>query len=127
MCVYTLGVCDVGVWEAQDMKQEIFDMINSKPEAAKTNDYVNNLYKQHKDKFRTAGRQPIKLALISDLHLDYDYLEGAEADCGKPLCCRSDSGMAKDPSRAAGKWGDFRCDLNKPTFDTMMEFIQTEI
>jgi sphingomyelin phosphodiesterase len=59
--------------------------------------------------------------------MDYDYVEGANAECGKPLCCRSDSGMTTDPTKMAGKWGDYRCDLNKRTFDTMMSFIKDDI
>ena len=35
-----------------------------------------------------------------------------DTDCGKPLCCRSDSGKAPSIERAAGKWGDYKCDLN---------------
>lgn len=48
-------------------------------------------------------------------------------DCGKPLCCRSDSGPATNANNSAGKWGDFKCDLNKPTFDTLLAFIKDEI
>jgi len=64
---------------------------------------------------------------MSDLHLDYDYMEGASNDCGKPLCCRSDSGMATSDETRAGKWGNFKCDLNKPTFDTMLAYIKDTI
>jgi len=64
---------------------------------------------------------------MSDLHLDYDYTQGASNDCGKPLCCRSDSGKTDDPSKMAGKWGDYKCDLNKPTFDTLLAYIKDEI
>lgn len=49
LCVFTLGICEKGDWEAQDLKEEIFDMLNSKPQNAKTNDFVNKLYKEHKD------------------------------------------------------------------------------
>jgi len=34
-------------------------------------------------------------------------VEGADNDCGKPLCCRSDSGIAPSNERRAGKWGDY--------------------
>jgi sphingomyelin phosphodiesterase len=59
--------------------------------------------------------------------LDYDYTPGMNNDCGKPLCCRSDSGPGTNANNTAGKWGDFKCDLNKPTFDTMLAFIKDEI
>ena len=29
-----------------------------------------------------------KILHISDLHLDSEYVEGSEADCEFPLCCR---------------------------------------
>jgi len=58
--------------------------------------------------------------MISDLHIDYDYTPGASNDCGKPLCCRSDSGPAKTPETTAGKWGDYRCDLTSWTLDSLM-------
>lgn len=51
---------------------------------------------------------------MSDLHIDYEYLEGASKYCTKPICCRSDSGKAVNSSMAAGKWGDYKCDLNEP-------------
>jgi len=82
-------------------------MLNSKPDIARSNDFVNNLYKEHRAEFRKAGREPIKVAMVSDLHIDLEYTVGANSDCGKPLCCRSDSGPPLTPDKAAGKWGDF--------------------
>jgi len=49
LCVFELGLCEKDQWEAIDLKKWIFNLINSKPEIAKTNDYVNNLYKEHRD------------------------------------------------------------------------------
>jgi sphingomyelin phosphodiesterase len=50
---------------------------------------------------------------ISDIHFDFDYQPGSEADCGQPVCC----GGAKDraaasfsaggPKLPAGYWGVF--------------------
>ena len=48
-------------------------------------------------------------------------------DCGKPLCCRSDSGKPENPENAAGKWGDYRCDLNEKTLKNMLSFIKDAI
>lgn len=64
---------------------------------------------------------------MSDIHIDYDYLPGADNDCGMPLCCRSDSGMAPTKERAAGKWGDYRCDMNSLTLASMFEYISKEV
>jgi len=44
--------------------------------------------------------------------MDFDYTPGMSNDCGKPLCCRSDSGLPQMNGGAAGKWGDYKCDLN---------------
>jgi len=65
--------------------------------------------------------------MISDLHLDYGYTVGASADCGKPLCCRNDSGKPTKAEDAAGKWGDYRCDLNEATYLSLMSFVKDEI
>lgn len=64
---------------------------------------------------------------MSDLHIDYDYTEGADNDCGMPLCCRSDSGPAPSAERSAGKWGDYKCDLNTRTLESMLWYISDEI
>ncbi|KAJ9069761.1 Sphingomyelin phosphodiesterase [Entomophthora muscae] len=61
---------------------------------------------------------------LSDLHYDHDYLVGAEADCTRPVCCQRDSNAdaphPKTIKRPAGKWGDFRCDLNKNMFESLL-------
>lgn len=69
----------------------------------------------------------MKFAFISDLHIDYDYVVGADNDCGKPLCCRSDSGIAPSEERSAGKWGDYSCDLNVNTLNSLLSHIKDEI
>ena len=43
---------------------------------------------------------------MSDIHLDYDYTPGMSIDCGKPLCCRSDSGFPQNANGGAGNWGN---------------------
>jgi sphingomyelin phosphodiesterase len=65
--------------------------------------------------------------MISDLHMDYDYTPGMNNDCGKPLCCRSDSGLPASPEHAAGKWGDFKCDTTVHTLKSLFEHITDEI
>ena len=102
-------------------------MLTEKPEQCQNNDYMNKLYDEHRDQFNSEGREPIRVALMSDLHLDYDYQEGMNSDCGKPLCCRSDSGLPATPDKAAGKWGDFMCDLNERTMINMLQYIKNEI
>lgn len=65
-----------------------------------------------------------KVLHISDTHYDPHYLEGSNADCNEPLCCRLSSGRPSNPNAAAGKWGDYRkCDTPKRTVDHMLEHI----
>ena len=77
--------------------------------------------------FRTVGRKPIKIALFSDFHVDYDSVPGSSAVCDKPICCRSDSGSPSSPDLAAGKWGDERCDLPERTMNNMLDYIHKVI
>lgn len=50
---------------------------------------------------------------MSDLHIDYDYTPGMSNVCTRPICCRTESGVPTNSSNAAGKWGDYKCDLNE--------------
>ena len=59
--------------------------------------------------------------------MDFDYQPGMSSDCGKPLCCRSDSGPAKDEGDKAGPWGDYNCDLNTKAMKSMLNFIKDGI
>jgi sphingomyelin phosphodiesterase len=86
---------------------------------AQPNNFVDNLYSQ------ANWTGDMKIAIISDLHLDYDYTTGMATDCDKPVCCRSDSGVPKDSSKAAGKWGDYNCDLNPVMLDSMFAKIKS--
>lgn len=54
----------------------------------------------------------LKVLHIADPHWDPEYLEGSNANCGEPLCCRASSGDVKKAEDAAGYWGDYRsCDM----------------
>ena len=65
--------------------------------------------------------------MISDLHIDYAYQEGADNKCGKPLCCRADSGKAPTKERRAGKWGDYKCDLNPKVLNSLLDHLKNDI
>ncbi|XP_054737403.1 sphingomyelin phosphodiesterase isoform X2 [Anastrepha obliqua] len=65
-----------------------------------------------------------KVLHISDTHYDPHYVEGSNANCNEPLCCRLSSGRPSNPNDAAGKWGDYRkCDTPKRTVDNLLEHI----
>lgn len=65
----------------------------------------------------------LKVLHISDTHLDPLYVEGANADCNEPLCCRANDGMTNISFSAAGKWGEYRCDLPKRTIEHLLDHI----
>ncbi|KAJ8912496.1 hypothetical protein NQ315_004003, partial [Exocentrus adspersus] len=66
-----------------------------------------------------------KVLHLSDTHYDPYYMEGGNADCAEPLCCRLTNGPATTKDKAAGKWGDYRkCDTPKITVDNMLQHIQ---
>lgn len=62
---------------------------------------------------------------LADLHIDWKYRPGSNADCGRPLCCRDD-----DDNRTMGAefWGDFRtCDIPRWTAEAILDYlVQTE-
>ena len=61
---------------------------------------------------------------LSDTHFDPYYLEGSNADCNEPLCCRLTNGPAAKKEKAAGRWGDYRkCDTPQRTIDHMLQHI----
>lgn len=94
---------------------------------AMSNDFVNNLYKERDLANPKPKDQLIKVALISDFHTSFDYTEGKDVDCGKPLCCRSDSGVNEDPDKNAKKWGDYSCDPPVRTVENLLEYIASDI
>jgi len=73
-----------------DVNEWVHDILKTKPDILKENDFVNKLYEKEKNNFK--NRNALKVVLMSDLHLDFDYMPGMSNNCGKPLCCRSDSG-----------------------------------
>jgi sphingomyelin phosphodiesterase len=101
--------------------------IDEKTFEAQQNDFINNLYKEHDLANPRPKDELIKIALISDLHLSFDYTIGADTDCGKPLCCRSDSGINKNADKNAKKWGDYNCDLPVHTLENLFDFVNSDI
>uniref|UniRef100_A0A1A9ZW88 Sphingomyelin phosphodiesterase n=1 Tax=Glossina pallidipes TaxID=7398 RepID=A0A1A9ZW88_GLOPL len=70
------------------------------------------------------GAPFFKVLHISDTHYDPHYVEGSNAECNEPLCCRLSSGKPENPNSRAGKWGDYRkCDTPKRTVDNMLSHI----
>lgn len=64
--------------------------------------------------------------MVTDLHVDYDYTEGMSNKCDQILCCRTGSGTPEKPEDAAGKWGDYKCDIPERTVVSMLEHVRDE-
>jgi sphingomyelin phosphodiesterase len=59
-----------------------------------------------------SNRPTIKVAHISDVHIDPYYLVGSNVACGNFLCCRKESGSPSNSNDAAMQWGSaFNCDM----------------
>ncbi|CAF0864468.1 unnamed protein product [Didymodactylos carnosus] len=59
---------------------------------------------------------------LTDLHIDFEYTPGSNAECGRPLCCRS--GSPSVLATGAGYWGDYRtCDLPLWTAEAIFNYI----
>jgi sphingomyelin phosphodiesterase len=64
----------------------------------------------------------IKVLHLADPHWDPEYMEGSNANCGNPLCCRASSGPITKDEDSAGYWGDYRkCDLPWRTLENSVE------
>ncbi|XP_046446658.1 sphingomyelin phosphodiesterase-like [Daphnia pulex] len=66
----------------------------------------------------------LKVLHLSDIHWDPEYLEGSNAVCTDPMCCRASSGDVVNATDAAGYWGDRRgCDIPWRTIENAVAHI----
>ncbi|CAD6195707.1 unnamed protein product [Caenorhabditis auriculariae] len=67
--------------------------------------------------------RPLKVLQLTDLHIDFDYAYPAEAACGDPICCHS---QTANPVKPAGYWGTVgACDVPYRTVDHMLGHISS--
>lgn len=68
-----------------------------------------------------AGKD-FKILHLSDWHFDDEYQEGTEADCPGIICCRPPKSFIGNETikRAAGKFGDYKCDTNRALSNAVM-------
>ncbi|XP_071502433.1 sphingomyelin phosphodiesterase-like [Diadema antillarum] len=72
------------------------------------------------------GSPTLRVLHISDLHVDLMYQPGSNAECGEPICCRSNDGPPAPGVPGAGQWGDFRsCDVPLHLMINTLEEIST--
>lgn len=62
---------------------------------------------------------------VTDIHFDPLYLEGAETQCGKPLCCRAEDGPGATPIRSAQRVGNEKGDTSGFLLDSLLNFSST--
>ncbi|CAF1472859.1 unnamed protein product [Adineta steineri] len=68
-----------------------------------------------------SGSPKLKVLHLSDIHVDFAYKPGTQADCHKPLCCRD--GPTIPGPNGAGFWGDYRnCDLPYWTAQSILRY-----
>lgn len=121
-CSRLLGFCDTPVWKTLDPQDYIDNILADKPDFLKDNDYINKEYEKINED--TEERKTVKVMHITDIHLDFDYKEGTNANCNEPLCCRPINGPAPTPADAAGKYGSALCDLPPITAELMFKYIR---
>ncbi|KAI1470003.1 sphingomyelin phosphodiesterase [Daldinia caldariorum] len=75
---------------------------------------------------RPSGLEPLQVVHFSDIHIDPLYVEGANANCTKPICCREYTNADKPGFNEfpAGPYGEHTCDSPPSLEDSMYAAIQ---
>lgn len=108
-CSKYFNLCEVPTFVPLPVDNYINKLLSTKSTILKENNYINTLYDEmHRD---NRLRETIKVVHLSDLHLDFDYVVGANSDCGMAMCCRSDDGEPASEAARAGPFGEYKCDL----------------
>ena len=69
-----------------------------------------------------ADQPTTKVLQLTDIHLDLNYIEGAEAECDLLICCRNPVNENNTgSSRPAGAYGDYGCDLPQLAAESVFE------
>jgi sphingomyelin phosphodiesterase len=118
-CSRMLGFCSNPSWKTLDDQEYIDRVLADKPDFIKDNEFTNNKYKEIKADPKE--RKAVRVMHLSDIHLDFDYVEGTNKNCNEPVCCRTHVGLPPTPEDAAGKYGSLAdCDL--PVITAHMAF-----
>ncbi|KAJ6488326.1 sphingomyelin phosphodiesterase, partial [Mycena vulgaris] len=76
---------------------------------------------KHPKVFKSRGRPTMRVAHLSDVHIDRMYTVGAEANCTKSICCRDFDDSPAVPTVPAGPNGNSHCDSTITLADTLLE------
>jgi hypothetical protein len=108
-CEHEWGACANHGWYTLANPQHYIDkMMLHKPAFLKKDNYMNYLYEELNAAYNNpenAPRKTLSMVHFTDLHLDLDYVVGANKICKNVMCCRAEDGMATDPKMAAGPYG----------------------
>ncbi|KAF9542904.1 sphingomyelin phosphodiesterase [Agrocybe pediades] len=76
--------------------------------------------------FTSTGKQPIRVAHFSDVHIDRSYTVGADANCTKPICCRNFADQAGPVEVPAGPSGSANCDTPTTLVQSMLRAVASQ-
>ena len=124
-CGNFLGYCSSSNYYVFYSEDWVNRLLETKPDYLKNNDYINKIYDQIAADPKP--RKTLTAVQISDPHVDYEYTVGSDSKCGGFLCCRASNGFPTDPSRQAGPFGSYQCDLPASSLDNMLDFVKTEV
>ncbi|SGY18076.1 BQ5605_C015g07970 [Microbotryum silenes-dioicae] len=84
------------------------------------NDDTRRLMERPRKVWKSKGRDPLKVVHLSDVHIDRNYLEGADTICSKVICCRDygERSLGPNISHPAGK-----CDAPPDLMESMFRAI----
>ncbi len=69
-----------------------------------------------------AGSPTMRILHITDIHLDFLYQNGTNAECTEPICCHDGDAAVK--GTPAGRWGDYRsCDIPTWTVENLFQHL----
>ena len=67
------------------------------------------------------GGEVIRMAHITDIHVDPKYQKGYSGNCNRPVCCRNDS-VQGNPEPHSGKYGfEGKCDIPKVLLESFVD------
>ncbi|CAD5118658.1 DgyrCDS7346 [Dimorphilus gyrociliatus] len=74
-------------------------------------------------KYPKPGLPTLRILQLSDIHVDFNYKVGGNAECNEPVCCKDIDGQPK--GKPAGKWGDYRqCDTPRHTLESLFKHLK---
>ena len=96
-------------------------VLKDKPAQIAQDNYIDNLYEEIKTD--PEPRETVKVLHVSDIHIDFEYHIGKNANCGKPICCRIEDGPPATPADAAPRFGHPNCDAPVEVAETAFEYL----